>query len=457
MRALVLVLLLAAPALAGCFGAKETAREGLVAYPRLGDVAVYDVRGALLDLARWENGAAFPAGSGRLRFSLDESAPVIDGARAVHPAFRVLVERDSGGGFVTHAERFVSPRHQAVVQAYYPLSQDQGVLSFDERGFPWLFGASALFGADPARDARVGFALPDNLGRGESMVLEWVAQAREGDEWVFGLEGSASLAGELRIPAGSAWPTYARLELRDDALAPHVRSETPKAVLEARLASLAPGDAPLPARDRAATFGEDLGVTRLAWDGEKPPDGDAAYVPYALADAVRDAKLLDTSLAAWLSQAQEPRLYRATFQEDAGPVEGTSVPNWLLQFVDRSDIYYEVEIERVSIALVAQGVPRVVRSAPAEPPAEGNHGWFAREAVREDLVPLSEGVRIVRDVFGAQGVQIFLRSFSDPPGYSYFLDGGFEEDGGRYTVVYHPSTGFIEQATGPVSPRFAEG
>jgi hypothetical protein len=106
------------------------------------------------------------------------------------------------------------------------------------------------------------------------------------------------------------------------------------------------------------------------------------------------------------------------------------------------------------------GVPRIEATGPAEAPANEDHGWFDAAAVPETIVPLSEGIRIMRDVFGAQQVQVFLRSFANPPGHTYYIDGGFDgtpgEGGvGRYTVVYNPNTGLIEQATGPVTPRLA--
>lgn len=381
---------------------------------------------------------------------------MLDAARSVHPTFLVLAERDSGGGFVKHADRFVSPKHQAVVQSYYKLSQDQGTLSFDERGFPWLFGASVLFGADLTRDD-VPFRLPDNLGRANPIDLSWNLagpERHDGQDTVrYDLAGADSLAGSAWFVQGQAWPARIVLEVKDDGLAPHVRAQQTPARMDARLTSLTEGAEPMRPRDRAAGFSEDNSVARVAWNGERPPDGER-YAAYTLSEADRDARLLDRPLVDWLTAAEDPRLYRGTYQEDAGPAEGTRVPNWLLQYVDASNAYYEVEVERMHVDALGQGAPRVTKSGPAEPPSDKNHGWFAAEALPEKLVPLSEGVRIVRDVFGAEGVQIFLRSFADPPGYSYFLDGGFEHDK-RYTVVYNPSTGLLEQATGPVSPRAA--
>ena len=91
-----------------------------------------------------------------------------------------------------------------------------------------------------------------------------------------------------------------------------------------------------------------------------------------------------------------------------------------------------------------------------EKPSSANHGWFAKDALPAQLVPLSEGVRTVKAVFGAPQVQIFLRSFAQPPGYSYFIDGGWDQgESKRYTVVYNPETGLLEEATGPVTPRLA--
>ncbi len=454
--ALLFVVLLVVPA-SGCFGGDGEALETLVPYPHMGDVATYDVSGGLFEFSRWENGIAFPSGRGQVRLSLSESPPVIDGARAIHDVFRVTSERNSGGGFVKQAERFVTARHEAVVQASYPLSQDQSIVAFDERGFPWLFGASVLFGADPARDASTPFTLWDNLGRSNPINLSWDVQP--GTERVdgmrttrFDLAGTPSLTASLWLAPGSPWPVKARFVVNDAGLAPHVRTESTPFTMEARLVGVTEGTSSVQARDRSAGYSEDNLVARLDWDGEKPPDGTTSALPYRLDAAVSDAKTLDLPLSQWLAAANDPRVYRATFQEEAGPAPGTNVPSWLVQFVDASNTYYEVEIERVDVAAVNVGVPRVTRSGLAEPPADKNHGWFPANALREDLVPLDEAIRIVRDVFGAEGIQVFLRSFIDPPGYSYFIDGGF--DGvGRYTVIYNPETGFIEEATGPVKPR----
>ncbi|HVM46360.1 MAG TPA: hypothetical protein VM582_10535 [Candidatus Thermoplasmatota archaeon] len=458
-RAALLAALLLAPGLAGCFGGPDDARAGLVPYPRLGDVAVYELSGAFGDLARWENGVALP--KAQVRFTLSPSADALDGARAHHRVFKLTTELAHAGVFARHSERYVALAHQAVVQSVYPLSQDQSVVAFDERGYPWLFGASALIGEDVRPGARVPFAVPDNLGRGASMPFAWVARGEEEGLLRLDLEG-AGASGSLWLGASSPWPERVSLRVGHE-LAPHVRIQSLEPLqMEARLVSLARGAEPLPPRDREATFGEDPAASRAAWDGEKPPDGEAGAIPYPLAEAAQEAKLLDRPLAEWLSRADAPIVYRATFQEEPGPVEGSTSAHWLIQWVDRGNAYYEVQISKlfappvVPGAPLPVGVPRVESSAPAQPPADPNHGWFPREAVPEKLVPLSEGIRVVRDTFGAQAVQIFLRSFTDPPGYSYFLDGGIEEGGpGRYTVVYNPSTAFIEHATGPVSARLA--
>lgn len=458
LRATLLLALLGLPALAGCLGGAPDAREALVPYPRLGDVATYEARGALVEFARWENAHTFIADPARVRFTLEPGPDALDGARAIHPTFLVRTEVADGGPFIRRAERYVSPIHQGVVQGHYPLSQDQSVLSFDERGFPWLFGASALFGEDLARESAFAIALPDNLGRGQRFDLSWRVVGEESVDGVattrLDLAGAPGMEGTLWMERGSAWPLRARLAILDGSLAPHVRADgaTP-ATLEARRVEVAAGREGVPPRNRGAGFGEDNLVLREGWDGEKPPDGAPGAVTYLLSEAVRDAKLLDPGLQAFLQSAKEPRLYRGTFQQEPGPAEGTRNDHWLLQFVSEDDRYYEVQVGRLTLPQLPTGVPRIEKSAPAEGPSDENHGWFPRDAVPERIVPLSEGVRIVQEVFGAPNVQVFLRSFTDPAGYSYFIDGGFEQDGGRYTVVYNPNTGFIEQATGPVSPR----
>lgn len=451
-------LLVALPALAGCVS-EVAPSDVVVGYPSLGEVALYRATGAYVELARWENGHAFVAGSADIRLTLGRSDPVLDGARHVHPAFEVVTELAETGIFQKHSDRYVSPEHQAVIEAWYPISGDIAVLSFDERGFPWLFGASALFGAELSRLPRHEFELPDNLGRGQTIALAWVV---DGQEEVGGvattrlrLEGSPSLAGTLWTD-GSAWPVKARLSILDAGLAPHVRVDGAyPATMEATRVRVEPGDAPLPPRNRDASFGVDDAATRVPWDGETPPDGAAGYIAYPLADAVRDAKLLDKPLMDWLAAASDPRIYRGTYMDMAGPAEGTVAPTWLLQWMDEGDRYYEVEIARITALALGQGIPKVNRSGPADAPRDPVHGWFAASDVPERFVPLSEGVRIVKEVFGAPQVQIFLRSLRDPPGYSYYIDGGFDA-GGRYTVVYDPNTAFLQEATGPVTPRFVK-
>lgn len=453
-RALLVVLVVLAPALAGCADPEGASRASLVAYPKLGDEATYRVD-RLVDLARWENGHEGPFD---VRFHLEESTPAFDAARLVHDVFRVRVASDAGRSFL-----FVSPRHEAVVQALYPLAGDQAIVAFDERGYPWLFGASALFGQEIRPGSRVTFQVPDNFGTGRALNLSWRAA---GEEDVGGvravklvLEGNASLEGALWMEPGNAWPLRAQLVVKDAAVEPMIRVDGPlPARMDARRVALTPGSASLPPRDRAASFTDDATVAREAWDGFAPPDGASTYAPYALGEAIADAKLLDSKLADWLKAAAEPRLYRATSKSFDGPAQGTLNATWLLVFVDRGEHYYATQMGKLVApgapsvdVLPRAGVPRVESSGPYDPPASTNHGWFAASAVPAKLVPLSEGVRVVQAFFGAKGVQVFLRSFADPPGYSYFLDGGWDGDKGekgRYTVVYDPNTGLLQEATG---------
>lgn len=452
-------LLLLAALLAGC-GSAPDPRAGLVPYPKVGDVVTYEASGALVEISRWENGHAFLAPAAKVRFTLAESPRVLDAARQVHPAFKVTTEVAEAGAFVRHSDRYVSPEHQAVIQALYPLSQDQAVLSFDERGFPWLWGASALFGADLGRQESVAFALPDNLGRGADRVLAWRVEGTETVDGVeatrLALEGAPGLEGTLWMQPGSPWPLKASLRVLTDELAPHVRVDGATPVsMEARRVEVQEGATHLPARNRGTSFAmTDASLARAAFDGEKPPDGDPAYVPYPLGQAVADAKLVDRGLAAWLDAAEDPRLYRATYIEAPAPTQGVRNLTWLLAWMDKGDRYYTMQIYRLDPSVLGLGVPLLNGSGPSPPPREPNHGWFPPDAVEPQFVPLSEGVRLVRDVFGAQRVEIFLRSFADPPGYSYYVDGGFE-GAGRYTVVFNPNTGLVENATGPVTPRLA--
>lgn len=449
---LVLILLLAASG--GCFGGGDESRTSLVPYPRIGDVAEYEASGALVDFARWDNGVPFASASAQVRYTVSSSADALDGARAIHPSYRVTTEVAEAGVFGLRSERWVSARHGTLVQSFFPLSQDQSVVAFDERGFPWLFGASALFGEELREGTSFDIEVPDNLGRGMGLIVTASYISFEDGAHKLALTGPG-VSGALWMEPGAAWPARVELSLAGPGLAPHVRCDGGYPVtLAARRVALTPGAEPVTPRDRAATYGEDPSALRARWDGEAPPDGDLTTLEYPLSEAIRDAKLLDKPLADWLAAHDEPRIYRGTYQIEAGPVEGSAQAHWLLQWVDESESYYEVQIARVLAPPLPVGVPRVETSAPAEPPADKNHGWFARDAVPDQLVTLSEGVRVVREVFGAQEIQIFLRSFADPPGYSYFIDGGFEGPG-RYTVVYNPSTGFVEEATGPVQPRLA--
>lgn len=457
MRALLLAWLAVGAALvAGCADAPDP-RADLVPYPRVGDAAVYEATGAYVELSRWENGHML-VGAQRVAFTVRDADAMLDGARQAHDAYRV----DVTVGGARKAEHYISQQQHARIQSLYPLSQDQSVLAFDERSFPWLFGASALFGEALSLGTVVPLRMEDNLGGGGDALasLAWRVTGEDEAGWTLALEGSSSIEGELVLARGDAWPTRARLTVKDDGLAPHVRIDAAyPATMEARRVELTRGDVPLSPRNSGASFVADDAVARAAWSGEAPPDGDATYAPYLLADAMRDAKLLDRGLAAWLAAADDPRLYRATHKvlpvaNETGALPETSAPYWLLQWMEKGDTYYEVQVERPGLDRLGVGVPRVVKSGPTEGPGDESHGWFAKDALPADLVTLAEGVRIVKTTFGAQGVQIFLRSFADPPGYSYFLDGGWDGpngERGRYTVVYNPQTGFIEEATGPVA------
>ncbi len=472
--ALLLVLLLAGPLLAGCAGSAGSGREDLVPYPRLHESATYAVKGAAVDFSRWENGHAFATPQAQVKLSVLPGGNALDAARIPHATFLVREEVGEAGAFASHADLYVSPAHEAVVQSFYPLSGDQSILAFDERGYPWLFGASALFGESVAPGARIRVAIPDNLGHGASLDLSWRVAGQDAINGVratrLELEGSPSVGGTLWMEPGSPWPLAANLTLRDAGVEPLLRADGGyPAHLEAHRVAVQRGDDLLPPRNRAERFLGDDAVQRDAWDGTAPPDGADAYEPYRLGEAISDAKLLDPNgLGAWLKAAQDPRLYRATFKTFDGPAQGTINATWLLVFVDQKETYYQVQMGRLQSAAASlpplpvappQGVPKVESSGAAEAPSSSNHGWFAKDAVPEKLVSLSQGVSVVRGLFGAKGVQIFLRSFQDPPGYQYFLDGGWDSDKGekgRYTVVYDPETGLVQEATGHgVAPRMA--
>lgn len=458
-RATLLALLLLAATLAGCASPPDS-RASLVAYPKLGDVVTYTASGTYLELARWENGHPITS-TGEIKFEVAPGESALDGARQVHETYRVHTRMEGA----RHAELFVLPARHAIVQSYYPLSQDQGIVAFDERSFPWLFGASALFGQELVSGAEYSLRLEDNLGAGaHAPALSWRVLGEDNDSVKVELVGSSSIDGALWFERGSAWPVRATITIHDDGLAPQIRVDGAyPATMDARRSTITPGGESLPPRRGGFSFAPDASVSFAPWDGEKPPDGDAASVPYLLSSAVSDAKLLDKGLVDFLAASNDPRLYRATFKQGVlnasptGPIAEVSAPYWLLQFMNKAESFYEVQLERVDLPVGGRGVPRVLSSGPVDGPKDASHGWFAKTDLPEELVPLSEGMRVVRQLFGADGIQIFLRSFSDPPGYSYFLDGGWEAgESSRYTVVYNPTTGFVEEATGPVTPRLAQ-
>lgn len=461
--ALLLVILLA-----GCLGGGGgSGRDDLVPYPKLHESATYAVKGAAVDLGRWENGHAFATQGAQIKLTVLPGAAALDAARIPHATFLVREDVSEAGGFVHHADLYVSPAHEGIVQSVYPLSGDQSIVAFDERGYPWLFGASALFGESLAPGAAIPVAIPDNLGHGAALNLSWRVKGAEDVNGVHAtrldLEGSSSVHGALWMEPGSPWPLAVNLTLDDAGVEPLLRADGGyPARLEARRSAVERGDEPVPPRNPSEHFLDDAAIRRDPWDGFAPPDGTEAYEPYLLGEAIRDAKLLDPQgLGAWLKAAQDPRLYRATYKGFDGPAQGTLNATWLLVFVDKSESYYQVQMGRVQpangtlpalpVPPPAQGVPRVEQTGPYAAPASTNHGWFAKESVPDKLVSLSQGIDVVRGVFGAKGVQIFLRSFQDPPGYQYFLDGGWDSDKGekgRYTVVYDPETGLLQEATG---------
>ena len=216
MRAPLLAALLLLPALAGCAEPTD-ARANLVPYPRLGDVATYEVTGALVEFSRWENAHPFASGRGLVSWEVSAGGQAIDAARGVHDTFRVTRRVAEGGaGAVEHAQLYVAPAFQAVVQSSYKLSQDQSVLAFDERGYPWLWGASALFGEELREGATAVFPLPDNLGMHIQPNLGWLVEGREEDgTWRLVLGGHGSVEGRMWMEPGSPWPTRVELALLD--------------------------------------------------------------------------------------------------------------------------------------------------------------------------------------------------------------------------------------------------
>lgn len=464
MRVALACLLVVAPALAGCTTPSAAVEEPL-ALPRIGDRAEYAVSGHLVELARWANGFAITGADARLTLAVEEGPRALDGFRSPHETFLVREELGDAGALSPHRDLYVSEALGAVVQSFTPLGAGDVVVGFDERGYPWAWGASLWHGARLEAGATAPLVLPANGGQAAPLALTLrVASAeRVGAREAVKVEA-------LGLPDGASWaiwlapgvPVPVKVEVRmpPKALDPFVRTDdaTPESLrFDAELASFTRGDGRELARAaEGAPFESGQADAEFsAWNREHPPDGRSPrYAPFVLAEAVAWAKLADRAFASWFESHDGAILYRATYLAKAGAIPGTTTHVWLVQYVSRENAFYEVVVERTLGGGSATGVTQVTSSNEAEPP-EGNHGWFATEALPDELLTLDSGVAVMRALFAPRGVEIFLRSFESPPGYAYYIDGGFEDPKLRYTVIVNAQTGFVQAAVGPVTPRLA--
>lgn len=461
-RAAVLLALLVAPAFAGCAtpGAVDAAE---LARPRIGDRVEYDVGGHLVEFSRWANGFRLSGSSPRLAIEVDAvDGLALDGFRARHEVVRVREELATGGAFATHRDLLVSTTHAAIVQGYAPLSGEDGVVSFDERGYPWAWGASLFHGRPLAVGLVVEASLPANGGQPAPLplVFEVTAAERVGGRDAFRVDvtrarGDASWS--IWLAPDVPYPVQVEVALPRDAWSPFVRLDDPvteRLEFSATLASYVVGSTPVPPATASAEWLEEpTAAVFEEWDREVPPDGLGEYAPFLLHEAVTWAKTVDPGFSRWFTQHAGAILYRATYLARPGDVPGATTHVWLVQYVSKENEYYEVQVER-TVPNAAAGVPgltRIATSGVAEPP-RGEHGWFDTALLPSRILAIDSAVTIMRDVFEPDGVQIFVRSFDDPAGYSYYVDGGFEEELGRYTVIINAQTGFIQAAVGPRAP-----
>ncbi len=458
------VLVVLASGLAGC-ASPGPSGGGVLARPRIGDVAEYVLAGHLVEFARWANGVPLVGAENRLvlRVAAQEGL-ALDGFRARHAVFRVDEELSTGGALAPLRSWLVSPEQAAVVQGAAPLAGEDAVVSFDERGYPWAWGASAFHGETLAVGRGADVVLLANAGQAAPLAirLEVVGmdRVRERDAFrvtaVPGPGFAAPAAWTLWLAPDVPYPLRVEATLPRGTWEPFVRLDTSveAVTMRAELASITRGDVPLPPRNSGARWlDEPVEAEFVAWDREKPPDGGTAYAPFVLAEAVEWAETFDSGFRAWREAHPRSLLYRATHFAKPGPIGGVRTFVWLVQHVSEDDAYYEVQVER-SIADAVPGLPGLTRatlSRPATAP-EGDHGWFPPDDLPDRLLTIGSGVEIMRDVFQPSGVEIFVRSFTDPVGYAYYVDGGFEEPAGRFTVIVNAQSGFLQAAVGPVRP-----
>ncbi|HLE97642.1 MAG TPA: hypothetical protein VI997_09765 [Candidatus Thermoplasmatota archaeon] len=442
---LVTLACLALASLAGCFGGPDLPTSLVVPPPRIGDVVEYEVTGEYAELVRWEPELPIPIA--RVRVSVGADGERIDAGLRRDATYAVRTEADGGAGWQLLDTRFVATGSHTVVQMLVPFNETERVVSWEEHGAPWLFGASALFGrtVDGALDAPV----PAVAGQDAPLPLPFRVVMEDDGPFRVTAEGPVSL--EYAWRPGETYPESFRVVVHEDA-GGFVAAGFPRdADFEGRKVSESRGVDVLPQHGVEPEVPP--AVAALArFDGRKPPEaGDALVFP--LKDAMRAAETQDLGLRAFLDAAPESVLYRATYYLAAPAAAGAPrEPTWNLAYVSPEEAYYEAKVGRIA----GLAIHRTYESGPVEPP-RGEHGWIDPATLPGQMLPLDAAVARFTETFAAASYEIFVRSFAGdartPAGYYYLIDGGFEEPGGRYTTTWNAQTGRLESAVGPVGPK----
>ncbi|HVL49352.1 MAG TPA: hypothetical protein VM889_12400 [Candidatus Thermoplasmatota archaeon] len=448
------VLLLVLPALAGCLGATS---EGPVDVPpfRAGDAATYVVTGTYLEAARLWNAVPLPTGSATLAFETRAAEPILDGALAR----RAVMEVETRLGTAKPHLRWVDS--DGVVASFLPLSEEgHNALSFEERGFPWAFGASVLAGRALAPGDRFPFTLQNLGGQAAPLALAWRVERVEAGRATVALDHDRhGFSATLVLDAASAFPLEARWNVTAESdLGRFLRLSPGDHAMTAARTSASTGSGPAPPTAPAAAARADA-IVFAPHHRVHPPDGAPPAVAFALADAVAAARSHDGARA-WLASRPDAIVARATYHAPARPegaptaIPGMATHAWLVQFVGRDEAFFEAMVERVvANATGAAVATRVTKAGPVEPP-RGGQGWIDPASWPAEMTTIASAVAVVREGFAPAGVEIFVRSFARPgqTGYFYLIDGGFEKPLGRYTVTVDARTGYVMSAVGPVRP-----
>lgn len=456
MRALAVGLLVVVPAFAGCFGGTDDSI--LVGRPAEGDVVLYEASGEFLDLARLLNAAALPGRSANVRLDVGSTARVFDGALVPHDAHRTTLAIDNERPL----ERWVDAA--GVVASRLPLSETgDAALSFEERGWPWAFGASVLFGRVLAQGDRVPFVLRNDAGQAAPLALAWRVERVESGLATLALDGAEGARGTLVMEDGVAYASRLDLAIEGGPLAVHLGLDGAPHAMRLAHSAWELREPPIalvtPEESRVASD-----LARFAkFNRVHPPDPSPSAFAFPLGEAVAHVRESDEPYKGWASAEKDVILSRGTYLATASATSlplappRTTTHVWLVQFVSRGEKYWETKVERfVSNDTGAALVTRVATSGAVAAP-KGEHGWVDPDRLPGDLLTLASGVAIMRAAFEPDGVQVFVRSFTRDDGYGYFylVDGGFERPLGRYTVTVNAQTGFVRSAVGPVAAPVA--